>query len=165
MGVTSTTAQQHQSQLVPSTIRAPPRPEHLNGRSSTKQSTLLPQQPFLRRTPTHVEAQFEFLSPQKWKQLSEKYDCGSRKSNSSQRQRYQKEAITAAIRSGMTAVVEKLSFAMGGRHRQRYRKKAVTTTIGSGTTAIESGSNGGNSSDTISVMRFGGDELSFTKWG
>jgi len=58
-----------------------------------------------------------------------------------------------------------LSFAMGGRHRQRYRKKAVTTAIGSGTTAIESGSNGGNSSDAISVMRFGGDELSFTKWG
>ena len=32
----------------------------LNGQSSTKQSTL-----------THAEAQFEFLSPQKWKQLSE----------------------------------------------------------------------------------------------
>jgi len=60
---------------------------------------------------------------------------------------------------------EELSFAMGGGHRQCYRKKAVTTKIGSGTTTIESGSNGGNKSSAISLMRFGGDELSFTKWG
>jgi len=34
-----------------------------------------------------------------------RHQSGSRKSNSSQRQRYQKEAITAAIGSGTTAVV------------------------------------------------------------
>jgi len=60
MGVTSKTAQQHQNQWFP------PRSEHLDGRN--------PQRPEQHQTEhlTHAEAQFEFLSPQKWKQLSEK---------------------------------------------------------------------------------------------
>jgi len=58
--------------------RFPPRSDRLDGQSASmvgatpNRASSFHNNPFYAKIPTHAEAQFEFLSPQKWKQLSEK---------------------------------------------------------------------------------------------